>query len=123
MDHRLTAQLLSALKWCGSEEIGREFAHGQFDDKELCDRLLTPYRMLDLIMRRSLAHHRFRCLVNGEDLHPQRYIRMGTSRRGYSVPIADMNRMGDLLETGCTLILDQANFYDPSLEVACRTLQ
>jgi hypothetical protein len=48
---------------------------------------------------------------------------MGTSRRGYSVPIADMNRMGDLLETGCTLILDQANFYDPSLEVACRALQ
>lgn len=123
MNHQLIDQLLFAFKWKGPEGIGREFVWGQFEDKALCKRILTPHRMLDLIMRRSLAHHRLRCLVDGEDIHPQRYIKMSTSRRGYSVPIADMNRIGGLLETGCTIILDEVNMYDPSLEFTCRALQ
>ena len=123
MNHQLIDQLLFAFEWDGPEGVGREFVWGQFEDKALCKRILTPHRMLDLIMRRSLAHHRFRCLVDGEDIHPQRYIKMSTSRRGYSVPIADMNHIGGLLETGCTIILDEANMYDPSLEFTCRALQ
>jgi hypothetical protein len=107
----------------GLEGVGRKSVWGQFEDKALCKRILTPHRMLDLIMRRSFAHHRFRCLVDGEDIHPQQYIKMSTSRHGYSVPIADMNRIGGLLETGCTIILDEANMYDPSLEFTCRALQ
>lgn len=123
MRHRLVDQIVAAFKWVGSGEIGRDFVWGRFDDSEVCTGLLTVHRMLELIMRRSLSPHLFRCLVNGDDIHPQRYIKMAAGRRGYSVPIADMERIGDLLKVGCTLILDQANVYDPSLEVACRALQ
>ncbi|WP_243727109.1 cupin domain-containing protein [Actinocrispum wychmicini] len=103
--------------------MGKEFVRGELDDPSLPARILTPQRMLDLIMRRSLAPHRFRCVIDGEDIHPQRYIRMNSTRRGHSVPVADMDRIGRLVESGCTLILDQANFYDPTLEVVCRALQ
>ena len=123
MDHTLIVALQQAFGWDGPPEGGGSFARGRLGDGDLGPRLLTPQRMLDLIMRRSLAHHRFRCLVDGQDIHPQRYLKMGTSRRGYSVPIADMTRLGALLESGCTLVLDQANMYDPTLEVACRALQ
>ncbi|MCE7006590.1 cupin domain-containing protein [Kibdelosporangium philippinense] len=123
MDHRLIHHLRQAFDWERPPAAGSPFARGSLGNTTLGPRLLTPQRLLDLIMRRSLAHHRFRCLVDGQDLHPQRYIKMGTSRRGYAVPIADMDRLGALLESGCTIVLDQVNLYDPTLEVACRALQ
>lgn len=123
MDHRLVQAVEKSLRWSGPERIGREFARGTLIDTGLRSRLLTPARMLDLVMRRSLAPHRLRCLVNGADIHPQGYLTMSTTRRGYSVPVADMRRIGSLLQSGCTLILDQTNVYDPTLEVACRAFQ
>lgn len=123
MDHRLVQAIEKSLGWSGPGRLGREFARGALTDTELCSRLLTPAHMLDLIMRRSLAPHRFRCLVNGVDIHPQGYLTMSTTRRGYSVPVADMRRIGSLLQSGCTLILDQTNAYDPAMEVTCRALQ
>ncbi len=37
--------------------------------------------------------------------------------------MANMQRLGDLLQTGSTMVLDQADVFDPTLEVACRALQ
>jgi Cupin superfamily protein len=123
MAHRLVCEIEKAVGWSGPGRLGERFTRGSLSDLNLCSRLLTPTGLLDLVMRRSLAPHRLRCLVNGTDLHPQSYISMSTTRRGYSVPVADMYRLGALLRSGCTLIVDQVNAYDPTMEAACRALQ
>jgi cupin superfamily protein len=122
MDHRLVANIEKALGWSGPEGLGREFCRGPLPERDLCTRLLTPTRLLGLIMRRSLAPHRLQCLVNGELLHPHRYLTTATARRGQAA-MADMQRLGALLRAGCTLVVDEVNTYDPTLEVACRALQ
>jgi hypothetical protein len=122
VDHRLIAGIEKALGWTGPEGLGAEFARGPLHDPELCSRLLTPTRLLDLVMRRSLAPHRLRVLVDGDDLHPQHYLTTAAARRGQTT-MADMDRLGRLLETGCTLVVDDTGVYDPTLEVACRALQ
>jgi JmjC domain len=123
MEHRLVRGIEKSLGWPGPSQLGREFARGSLPNPELCGRLLTPTRLLDLVMRRSLPPHRLRCLVNGADLHPQDYLTMSTARRGQAVPMADMRLGGRLLRSGCTLIVDEINTYDPTMEVACRALQ
>jgi hypothetical protein len=123
VDHRLISGIEKALAWSGADGLGRAFARGTLPDTDVCARLLTPTRLLDLIMRRSLAPHRLRCLVDGTDLHPQRYLATSTTRRGQAVLMADMRRLGHLVRTGCTLIVDETNTYDPTMEVACRALQ
>jgi hypothetical protein len=122
VEHRLVANIQNALGWTGPEELGQDFARGRLPDPELRSRLLTPQRLLDLVMRRSMPPHRLQCLVDGEFLHPRRYLRTATARTG-ETPMADMQRLGALLKSGCTLVADQLNAYDPTLEVACRALQ
>jgi hypothetical protein len=80
-------------------------------------------RLLDIVMRRSLAAHRLQCLVDGTFVHPQNYLTQATARRGNAVPMADMRRLGQLIEDGCTLVVDEMNTYDPTMEVASRALQ
>jgi hypothetical protein len=123
MEHRLVQGIQKALGWSGSEQLGSVFARGSLPEPELCRRLLTPTRLLDLVMRRSLSMDGLRCLVNGVDIHPRSYLGLSPARRGQSVPMADMQRIGRLLQSGCTLILDMAHFFDPTLEVTCRALQ
>jgi hypothetical protein len=122
MEHRLITNIERALGWTGPDHLGHDFARGRLPDPELCGRLLTPDRLLDLIMRRSMAPHRLQCLIDTEFLHPRRYLAASTARTG-EVPMADMQRLGGLLKSGCTLVVDALNGYDPTLEVACRALQ
>jgi hypothetical protein len=123
MEHRLVHGIQKALGWSGPEPLGSVFARGSLPELALCARLLTPTKLLDLVMRRSLSTDGLRCLVNGVDLHPRSYLGLSPARRGQPVPMADMQRIGRLLQSGCTLILDMAHFFDPTLEVACRALQ
>lgn len=123
MDHRLISGIEKALGWSGADQLGKEFARGSLPDFDVCSRLLTPTKMLDLVMRRSLAPHRLRCLANGSDVHPQDYFTMFEARRGHAMQMADMRRIGLLLKAGCTLVLNETNTYDPAMEVACRALQ
>lgn len=122
MDHRLVAGVENALGWSGPDGLGREFVRGKLPESDLCGRLLTPTRLLDLVMRRSLAPHRLQCLVDGEFVHPHDYLATAAARRGQS-PMADMRRLGELLRSGCTLVVDEVNTYDPTMEVTCRALQ
>jgi hypothetical protein len=123
MDHRLVGAVEKALGWPDASRLGGEFARGSLDDPGLGARLLTPTKLLDLIMRRSLSTPQLRCFCDGTELHPTRYITDTVGRRGQSIRIADMRRLGRLLHTGCTLVLDTLDFFDPTLEVACRALQ
>ena len=123
MDHRLVCDIEKALGWSGPERLGREFARGSLPDPALCERLLTPAGLLDLVMRRSLTAARLRCLQDGTDVHPHAYLTSRPMRRAEAVQMADMQRLGLLLKEGCTLILDAVNSYDPTLEIACRALQ
>jgi hypothetical protein len=50
VDHPLIRAVENALEWDGASMMGRQFAYGSMDAPELCARLLTPVKMLDLIM-------------------------------------------------------------------------
>lgn len=123
MDHRLVPGIEQALMWQGPMKLGREFARGTLRDNALGSRLLTPGKLLDLIMRRSLSSARLRVLQSGRDLHPSTFISTRPIRRSEGVPMVDMERLGRLLKEGATLVLDAVNTYDATLEVACRALQ
>jgi len=123
MQHRLVQAVEQAFGWSGPQKLGTEVALGTIADRNLTESLLTPHRLLDLIMRRSLNAPQFRCFQAGEELHPSRYLSDAVSRRGQSVRIPDMHRLGHLINEGCTLVLDELNFFDPTMEVACRALQ
>lgn len=123
MEHNLVHGVQKALGWSGPDDLGRAFVRGALPDGEICTRLLTPTRLLDLVMRRSLTTYGLRCLVGGVDLNPREYLSLSPARRGQSAPMADMRRIGSLLQSGCSLILDMAHLFDPTLEVACRALQ
>lgn len=123
MEHRLTSAIEAALGWNGARELGTGFARGSIDDPELLDRVLTPNRMLDIAMRRSLNRPQFRAFQRGDEVHPAVYFTDSVSPRGQSIPMVNMRRLGGLLREGATLILDQANVFDPTMEVACRALQ
>src|SRR5690242_14704041 len=120
MEHRLVQAVEEALGWDGPGPLGSQFARGSMSDTELVGRLLTPPRLLDMVMRRSLSNPQFRCFRGGEELHPNAYVNPQVTLRGQTIPMADMNRLGSLLRDGATLILDQANVFDPTMEVVCR---
>ncbi len=122
-DHRLIQGVEHALGWTGPSALGTQFARGKLPDPELVTRLLTPRRLLDVLMRRSLSPPHVRCLTNGTELHPREYVTETTSRRGQAIPMVDMHRLGHLLETGCTLLVDAINRWDATMEVACRAWQ
>ncbi len=96
-------------RWTGPSALGTRFARGKLPDPELVTRLLTPRRLLDVLMRRSLSPPQVRCLTNGTELHPRDYIAETTSRRGQAIPMVDMHRLSHLLESGCTLVIDAIN--------------
>jgi hypothetical protein len=123
MDHILVQSIEKALGWDGAATMGRAFAHGTLADLTLCTRLLTPQRFLDLVMRRELAPPQLRCLRDGTDLHPDAFVQRQATRRGQSLSLVNMDRLGRLLEGGCTLILDALDMFDSTMEVACRALQ
>ncbi|MFD8978596.1 JmjC domain-containing protein [Streptomyces sp. NPDC059564] len=123
MDHRFVTALEKALGWTGSALLGTGFARGTIEDLDLLDRLLNPQRLLDLVMRRSVNTPQFRIFQNGSELHPGRYIEPAVTRRGQAIPMADMHRVGALMREGCTMVLDEIDFFDPTMEATCRALQ
>jgi hypothetical protein len=123
MDHRLVQAIEKAFDWDSSRLLGRGFALGTMADVNLCAKLLTPARLLDLIMRRSVAPPQFRCFQGGEELHPGAYVANVVTRRGQSLPMARMDELGRLMMAGCTIVLDTLDSFDPALEVACQALQ
>lgn len=123
MDHRLIDGVEKALGWSGPGQLGKGFARGHLPEPELCARLLTPHRLLDLVMRRSLSPPQLRCLQDGHELHPREYVTTTRSRRGQTIPMVDMDRLGRLIESGVTVVLDATDTFDPTMEVACRALQ
>lgn len=123
MDHRFIHAVEKALGWFGPSEMGMGFARGRMPDPDLCARLLTPTKLLDLVMRRSLAPPQLRVFQNGTDLHPNAYLTVITNRRGQVFQMADMCRLGRLLQAGCTLVLDTVDTFDPTMEVVCRAWQ
>jgi hypothetical protein len=123
MDHVLVDGVEKALGWSGPSGLGKVFARGRLPDPAVCARLLTPHRLLDLAMRRSLSPPQFRCLKGGHELHPREYIATTRTRRGQAIPMVDMDRLGRLLDSGVTVVLDATDTFDPTMEVACRALQ
>ncbi|SDL00151.1 Cupin superfamily protein [Lentzea albidocapillata subsp. violacea] len=123
MEHRLIEMIEKALGWSGAAPLGRGFARGSFDDPELYRRLLTPQRLLDAAMRRSLAPPQLRCFQNGEELRPNQFLTSSVTRRGQSLPMANMDTLSRLMRTGCTLVVDAMDTFDPTMEAACRALQ
>jgi Cupin superfamily protein len=122
VDHQLVHGLEHAFGWSGADRLGREFAVGALPDPDLCERLLTPAALLDLIAHRCLHNPQLRVLQNGTDLHPRDYLTQQPTSRGHRISMADMPRIGRLLEHGATLVLDDLAPLDTTLEVACRAL-
>ncbi|MGW4624584.1 JmjC domain-containing protein [Streptomyces rubiginosohelvolus] len=123
MEHRMVQALEKAFGWSGAEELGTSFVRGHVDDPTLVSRMMTPNRLLDIVMRRSLSRPQLRCFRQGEEVHPAVYFTDSVSPRGQSISMVNMRSLGSLLRDGATLILDQANVFDPTMEVACRALQ
>ncbi|MCT2589807.1 cupin domain-containing protein [Streptomyces sp. N2-109] len=123
MEHQLVSAIESALGWNGASPLGGDFARGSLKDASLTESILTPNRLLDMAMRRSLSSPQFRCFQDGEELHPNAYFSDEVTLRGQSIRMADMRRLGTLLRQGATVVLDQANTFDPTMEVVCRALQ
>ncbi|MFJ6884042.1 JmjC domain-containing protein [Streptomyces californicus] len=123
MEHRLISAIEAALGWSGAEDLGKDFVRGSMDDPALVSRIMTPNRLLDIAMRRSLNRPQFRCFQRGEEVHPAIYYTDSVSPRGQSISMVNMRGLGRLLGEGATVIMDQANVFDPTMEVACRALQ
>lgn len=123
MDHALVQAIEKALGWTGANGLGVGFVHASMTDPELCARLLTPQRLLDVVLRRSLAPPQFRCFEHGTELHPDAYLTRQVTRRAQSLPVVNMDRIGQLLHSGCTIVLDALDAFDPTMEIACRALQ
>lgn len=123
MEHSLVKMIEKALGWTGPAPIGRSFARGTIDDPALCKRLLTPSRLLDTAMRRALAPPQFRCFKKGDELRPEYFLKPILTRRGQSISMANMDSLSQLIRSGCTLVLDSMDTFDPTMEVACRALQ
>ncbi|WP_369186550.1 cupin domain-containing protein [Streptomyces sp. R08] len=123
MEHQLISAIESALGWTGAEKIGQSFVRGSMDNPALVSRIMTPNRLLDIAMRRSLNRPQFRCFQKGEEVHPAIYYTDSVSPRGQSISMVNMRSLGRLLGEGATVIMDQANVFDPTMEVACRALQ
>ncbi|MET7989692.1 cupin domain-containing protein [Amycolatopsis sp. NPDC005232] len=123
MDHHLVTAIEKALGWSGPHPLGQDFAYGSMAEPALCSRLLTPGRLLDTIMRRPLSSPQFRCFQNGEEIHPDRYLADVATRRGPSRTMARMDRLGQLMKSGCTIVLDTLDTFDPTMEVTCQAMQ
>lgn len=123
MDHYLTQAIEKALGWNGSDGLGAAFTRGTMPDADLCARMLTPEKLLDIIMRRTVSPPQFRCFHNGNELHPDVYLTRLATRRSQVLPVANMDRLNQLMQSGCSLVLDSLDSFDPTMEIACRALQ
>lgn len=123
MDHHLIMAIEKALDWNGPERLGKGFAHGSMADTTLCTRLLTPTRLLDTIMRRSVSSPQFRCFQGGVEIHPDEYLADVATRRGPSRSMARMDRLGGFIKSGCTVVLDTLDTFDPTMEITCQAMQ
>jgi hypothetical protein len=123
VDHDLVDSIEKSLGWNGPQPLGRGFARGSMPVPGLCARILTPTRLLDVIMRRALSSPQFRCFRGGEELHPDAYLGNVVTRRGQSLSMARMDRLGRLMSSGCTIVLDTLDSFDATMEVACQALQ
>lgn len=123
MQHRLVTGIERALDWHGAGELGREFAVGTLADTRLGPRLLTPQRLLDVVMRRSLAPPQVRCVRDGAEVPSREYLSDVTTRRGQVLPMVDPAGLGRVLADGATLVVDGLNRWDPTMEITCRALQ
>ncbi|MFJ4703717.1 JmjC domain-containing protein [Streptomyces anulatus] len=122
MEHRLVTHIEKALGWVGPGSVGAAFVRGRLTDPALTARLLTPHKLLDLIKRRHLANPQLRCYAAGDEIHPSTFLSTNVNRRRQAVSQADMAALGRILNDGGTVVLDHADFFDPTLEVACRAL-
>lgn len=122
MDHRLVTAIENAFGWDGPVALGTELTRGRIEDEQLPARLLTPYGLLELVMRRHLANPQIRMYSEGQVLHPAGFLTNFVSRRRQASRRADMASVGRILNDGGTLILDTINMFDPTLEIACRAL-
>lgn len=122
MEHALVSSIEKALGWSGPVCVGAEFVRGALPDSGLGARLMTPHKLLNIIMRRSLSNPQLRIFQDGQDIHPGRFLDAETSRRGQAIPTANMAKLANLMEDGCTLVLDSVDTFDPTMEVACRAL-
>ncbi|MDT0267954.1 cupin domain-containing protein [Streptomyces sp. DSM 44915] len=123
MNHRLVTGISGALGWDNGPRLGKEFTRGTLPDVSIAERVLTPTRLLDMVMRRSLANPQFRIFRNGAELHPDAYLNRDVTSRGQAVSMVNMRRVKGHLDDGATMILDRANVFDPTLEVICRAIQ
>ncbi|MEU6254325.1 cupin domain-containing protein [Streptomyces sp. NPDC047043] len=122
MEHRLVTGIEKALGWDGPGAMGTRFARGHLADTDLITRLMTPYRLLEIIQRRHLANPQLRCYAEGDEVHPSTFLSTAVNRRRQAVQQADMAALGRILNGGGTVVLDHVDFFDPTLEVACRAL-
>ncbi|WP_370652673.1 JmjC domain-containing protein [Frankia sp. Cj5] len=123
MDHQLIRDVKTALAWSGPSSTPSRFLRGTLPNPELCPRLITPTGFLDLIMRRSLVSPQIRCFQDESELHPNSLLQLNRTRRGQVTPMVDMRRLAQLMQSGCTVVLDAVNHFDSTLEVACRAFQ
>lgn len=120
MEHRLLTAIEKAFDWDGPSRVGSAFARGSLDEPDLVARLMTPYRLLDIVRRRHLTNPQLRCYSEGNELLPSGYLSDVVNRRRQAVRQADMSALGRVLENGGTMVLDSVDTFDPTLEVACR---
>lgn len=123
MDHRLVTGIKEALGWQDTSPLGVDFARGTMPEPAICSRILTPTKLLDLIMRRSLNTPQLRIFQDGSDVLPNDYLDPTLTRRGQNISMPNMRRIGNLIGSGCTVVLDSVDTFDPAMEVACRALQ
>ena len=52
MEHRLVTGIQKALGWDGPGPMGSVFSRGALEDSRLIERLMTPYRLLEVVRTR-----------------------------------------------------------------------
>lgn len=122
MEHRLVTEIEKALGWDGPGPVGTALARGHLADPDLITRLMTPTRLLDLIKHRHLSNPQLRCYAGGDEVQPSLFLSTNVNRRRQAVSQADMAALGRILNGGGTVVLDHVDFFDPTLEGACRAL-
>lgn len=122
-EHLLVRGVQTALGWADASALGVSFSRGRLPDTSLCQRLMTPTRLLDIITRRSLEPPQLRCFQSGAELHPNDYLRAQPNRRRQNIRTLDQAAATRLLDTGATFVLDALDTFDSTMEVATRALQ
>lgn len=123
MEHRIIDGWKQSLRWADAGDVGQGFATGRMNDSALPSELLTPTRLLDLVVRQRIDWPQLRCFHGTRPLRREEYLTDKVTRKGHSWSIADADQLTRLVESGMTLVLDGVDTMDPVLDVACRALQ